>query len=314
LSEFEVTVRFASPKSKHKIKPVYLSYPVEKSERPKVLQWVERLLDRSYGQSQRQKRIKLLVNPFGGQGQAQRLYTKWIEPVLQAANCVIDVEATKYKGHAVDIAERLDIEQYDVVACCSGDGLPHEVFNGFGNRHDAKKALAAIAVFQLPCGSGNAASWNLTGTDSPSLAALACVKGLRTKLDLASVTQGDRRILTFLSQAVGVVAELDLGTENMRWMGNMRFTVGFLIRILGKTVYPCDVAIKVAVEGNENIRTHHRTRSEAFTHEEEHEGEGLPPLEFGTVNDKLPEGWEMTPYPTMGNFYCGNVSILHNLY
>lgn len=149
---------------------------------------------------------------------------------------MIDVERTAYSGHAVEIAAKLDPDAYDVIASCSGDGLPHEVFNGLGKKQDARKALSKVAVVQLPCGTGNAMSWNLNGTDSTSIAALSIVKGIRTPLDLVSITQGDKRTLSFLSQAVGIVAEVDLGTEHIRWMGSARFTYGFLVRLLRKTV------------------------------------------------------------------------------
>ena len=39
-------------------------------------------------------------------------------------------------------------------------------------------------------------------------------------VDLCSVTQKDRKFLSFLSQAIGLMAELDLGTEHLRFMGD----------------------------------------------------------------------------------------------
>lgn len=95
---------------------------------------------------------------------------------------------TKYRGEAVDIAERIDIEAFDVVAAYSGDGLPHEVFNGLGKRPDTKKALSKLAVVNIPRGSGNAMSWNLNRTDSTSLGTLVIIKGIPTPLDLVSIT------------------------------------------------------------------------------------------------------------------------------
>lgn len=39
-------------------------------------------------------------------------------------------------------------------------------------------------------------------------------------VDVASVTQGDKRILSFMTQAIGLMSELDLGTEHLRFMGD----------------------------------------------------------------------------------------------
>lgn len=302
-----------------------LSYPFEYQLVETVNKWVSRLLDRSYGESQKHKRAKVLVNPHSGKGGAEKWYARDVRPLLEAAGCSIDMVKTKYRGEAVEICERLDIEAFDMVIACSGDGLAHEVFNGLGKRPDAKKALSKIAVTHVPCGSGNAMSYNLNGTDSPSLATLAIIKGIPTPLDLISITQGETRTLSFLSQSIGIVAESDLATEHMRWMGQMRFNYGALVRLIGKKVYPCDLAVKVAIEGKENIREHYR--SEQGNHEpaSERRGyknlldddasassgseDGLPPLRYGTINDKLPDGWELVPYDKLGNFYCGNVSL-----
>ncbi|CAD6443298.1 1fe9f5e8-f1b6-4c25-9d09-261814883ca6 [Sclerotinia trifoliorum] len=220
----------------------------------------------------------------------------------------------------------MDIEAYDMVVCCSGDGLAHEVFNGLGKRQDAKRALSKIAVTHVPCGSGNAMSMNLSGTDSASMATLAIIKGIPTPLDLISITQGETRTFSFLSQSVGIVAEADLATENMRWMGSTRFTYGFLERIIGQALYPCDIAVKVAIEDKPSIREHYRKEMSNHEPASERRGykylldddasassgmdDGLPPLRYGTVNDKLPDGWEMVPYDKLGNFYCGNMAYM----
>jgi sphingosine kinase len=302
-----------------------LSYPFEYQQVELVNKWVYKLLDRSYGESQKKKRVKVLVNPHAGKGSAEKWYHRDTEPLLKAAQCSIDMVKTKYMGEGVEIAGIIDTEAFDVVACCSGDGLPYEVFNGLGKRADAKKALSKLAVVNLPCGSGNAMSCNLNGTDSVSLATLAMIKGIPTPLDLISITQGETRTLSFLSQSVGIVAESDLATEHLRWMGSSRFEYGFATRVFGKTVYPCDIAVKVAIEDKPSIKAHYRREKSNFEPSTERRGyrhlldddasassgydDALPPLRYGTVNDKLPEGWELLPHDKLGNFYCGNVGV-----
>ena len=249
-----------------------------------------------------------------------------MEPIFAAARCEVDVEKTLYQGHAVEIAEKLDPDAFDVVASCSGDGLPHEVFNGLGKKKDAVAALSKVGVVQLPCGTGNAMSWNFNGTDSNSIAALCVVKGIRTALDLASVTQGEKRTLSFLSQAFGIVADVDLGTENLRWMGSARFTYGFLVRLLGQTVWPCELAVKIEVPTKGQIKDHYRqalsniptedrygrkfdldspSESESANHTE-----GLPPLRYGSVQSPLPSSFTPIPGEKMGNCYAGNLALM----
>lgn len=314
LSDFDITIQYAKPASKNHVRVAVVNYIVDKPQRNYATSWVARLLDRAYGESQRNKKIKVLINPFGGKGSAQKWFLRDIEPIFAAARCQFDVERTLYQGHAVEIAEMIDTNVYDVIASCSGDGLPHEVFNGLGKKPDATKALADIAVVQLPCGTGNAMSWNLNGTDSTSIAALCVVKGLRTPLDLISITQGEKRTLSFLSQSVGIVAEVDCGTEHLRWMGSARFTYGFLIRLLRKTVYPCDIAVHIDVPTKSQIKECYRQELSNHAHINDRRGQplsiGLPPLTYGTIAAPLPPSFTSLNGAKMGNFYAGNMALM----
>ncbi|EQL31223.1 hypothetical protein RJZ56_003664 [Blastomyces dermatitidis] len=310
-----ITIEYAHQVTNTDVALRSVYFPVSLEQKSKAETWTEKLLDLAYGKAQRQKRIKVLINPFGGKGRAAKYYYKHVKPIFAAAKCRVDAELTNYRGHAVDIVEKLDVDAYDVIATCSGDGIPYEVFNGLAKKPNASEALRKIAVANLPCGSGNAMSWNLNGTGSASLAALWIVKGLRTPLDLVSITQGDKRTVSFLSQSFGIVAESDLGTENIRWMGQARFTYGFLVRLFGKTVYPCDLAVKVELDNKEQIKDHYRAGSERKSFEqlrgeESSDCVGLPPLRYGTVNDPLPEGWTLVPHDKLGNFYAGNMAYM----
>jgi sphingosine kinase len=48
------------------------------------------------------------------------------------------------------------------------------------------------------------------------------------KVDAFALTQRGKRTVSFLSQALGLMADLDIGTEHLRWMGDARFVFGFL--------------------------------------------------------------------------------------
>ena len=310
-----MTIHYAQTAAKKAVRPAIISYILDKPDSRLAEAWIAKLLDRAYGASQRRKRIKVLINPFGGKKGANKLYHKLIAPIFNAARCQLDIQHTERQGHGVEIAQSIDIDAYDVVACCSGDGIPHEVWNGLGKRTDAARALNKIAVVQLPCGSGNAASLNFNGTDNPSLAALAVVKGLRTPLDLASVSQGDQRLLSFLSQSVGIVAETDLATEHLRWMGSARFDLGFMVRLLGKTVYPADIAVKVEHASKAAVREAYKAEASKDPHSDDDRplppaDAGLPTLRYGTINDPLPSGWQLIPHDKLGNFYAGNIAYM----
>lgn len=294
--------------------------------------FVSCLLSRAYGKAKVKKRAFILINPHAGPGGADRLWEREVKPIFEAARMSLTVVHTTYSGEAIKLIQDMDLNAFDAIIPCSGDGLPHEVFNGLAKRGDARRALSTMPVAHIPCGSGNAMSCNLYGTHRPSLAALAIVKGIITPLDLVSITQGDRRTLSFLSQALGIIAESDLATEHLRWMGEQRFTYGIIQRMFRKKVYPCDLAVKVAVQGKRAIKEHYdqerseiinkvstvnsEDRNERMTPQIPCENsprtgpincDDLPPLEYGTVNDELPLDWELIKHEKLGTFYCGNV-------
>lgn len=275
-------------------------------------------MSRAYGTSKPRKRIFALVNPNSGPGGAVKKWKTEVKPLFDAARMEVDYVILKRGGEATEIVEALDLDKYDAIIPCSGDGTPHEVFNGLARRKDAKKALRNTVIGHIPCGSGNALSLNLYGTNKVDLAALAIVKGVELPIDLVSITQGPRRILSFLSQSVGIIAECDLGTENLRWMGSTRFEVGLVLRVAQRKCYPCDLAVKFEIEDKAAVKAHYKSHINDESqpsengHSDEEQGE-LPALKYGTVQDDLPEGWELVPYDKLGNFYCGNVSATSSL-
>jgi sphingosine kinase len=53
---------------------------------------------------------------------------------------------------------------YDAVVSVSGDGMIHEILNGFAEHKNPKKALS-IPIAPVPTGSGNGLAINILGRD-----------------------------------------------------------------------------------------------------------------------------------------------------
>lgn len=152
-----------------------------------------------------------------------------------------------------------DPSQYDALVSLSGDGIVHELLNGLaGQPGTGARALRETPIVHVPCGSGNALATSVYGPERASdlrYAALCALKGSPLALDLSSFSQassasdgeaGPERTFTFLSQAFGLMADLDLGTEHLRWMGDARFTWGYVQGALGRRRYPCTIEVKGA--------------------------------------------------------------------
>ncbi|KAG2417788.1 hypothetical protein HFD88_009007 [Aspergillus terreus] len=279
-----VSITFAEYTSPTELRPTTRTYTPALSSSSEIDTWVAALIRRAYGTAQRQKRALVLINPHAGPGKAWKKWNK-VLPLFEAARMEIEVMVTSQLGEAIAIARNLHIDRFDTVIACSGDGLPHEIFNGFAQRPDARRALSKVAVSQIPCGSGNAMACNLYGSHHASLAALGIIKGIDMAMDLV----------------LGIIAEADLGTEHMRWMGAARFHAGVLTRILSKKAYPCDIDVKVELEDKAGIQRSFRAaaaipalKDPVDAWEVDAKTQGLPPLK----------------YDNMGNFYCGKMAFI----
>lgn len=61
------------------------------------------------------------------------------------------------------------------------------------------------------------------------------------------------RRFAFLSQAIGLMVDLDIGTENLRWMGDTRFLVGFLKGIANNRGAFCRLRLKVVEDDKQDM-------------------------------------------------------------
>jgi sphingosine kinase len=110
----------------------------------------------------------------------------------------------------------------------------------------------------------------------------------------------------------------------------MRFTWGFLVRLMGQTVYPAEISYAMETDDKRVIQeNHHRFLEEhvALTAKKSSQGEEsdsevsvpapsppesetLPPLRYGTIADPLPSNFQTQDLPTLGNFYTGNMAYM----
>lgn len=104
--------------------------------------------------------------------------------VWHAANsyrCIV----TERQGHGIDIAKEIDINAFDSIVTVSGDGVIHEVINGFLQRPDAREAIRKLPLGVIPGGTGNALSVSLLGETAgfdPQYTALQVIKGTNHRI------------------------------------------------------------------------------------------------------------------------------------
>ncbi|TFK42544.1 ATP-NAD kinase-like domain-containing protein [Crucibulum laeve] len=282
---------------------------VQDEKRGRAGEWAESVMQSVYEDAgvKRARRLKVLVNPHGGTKQAVALFIKIVEPILRTAGCHCDVIHTTHQGHAYEIAKDLTLD-YDAIITVSGDGLIHEVMNGIAQHADPIRAFS-IPIAPIPTGSGNGLSLNLLGiTDGldVAVAALNVIKGRPMKVDLFSFTQNGKRTVSFMSQALGLMADLDVGTEHLRWMGDVRFMVGLIRGIIQFKPCPVQLSFKVAENDKAKMAASLRTRqmgdddgnlaSPVSFMSEESVSDALPPLKYLHEDE---DGWTTFDEPLL---------------
>ena len=201
------------------------------------------------------KRLLVIINPYAGTKNAQMVANRSILPMLQQAGVEYEVLLTSYAGHARELVRQEASDRWKGIVVISGDGLLYEVLNGLFDREDWREALECLSFGIVPAGSGNGLSRSLSylqrekfhlGTQDLS-AAINCARGSVRPMDLLYVETPMNGRLSFHSVFWGLVADIDIESEVLRWMGGIRFTIWALLKVIKSRRYrarvsyiPCD--------------------------------------------------------------------------
>ncbi|KAI8080187.1 ATP-NAD kinase-like domain-containing protein [Gilbertella persicaria] len=269
-------------------------YSVQDEQRQIAEAFCKEIIDQAYQGIKFGKRLLVLINPFGGQGKAREIFEYHVRPIFDYAKCTIEVKNTEHQGHALQIAQDLDIDAYDAIIAVSGDGVIHEIINGFLKRPDAREAMKKVSLGIIPGGTNNSLAISILGEKrgfDPEFNALQIIKGKPMALDLCSVVYDDHRYFSFLSQNYGITAYADLGTEHLRWMGDTRTVIGMLQEILGRKSYRIQAAIQVVESDKNRIKAKYKDAFKKESREPMNELEGQVVDGMPNLSEPLPTDW-----------------------
>uniref|UniRef100_H3AJD1 sphingosine kinase n=1 Tax=Latimeria chalumnae TaxID=7897 RepID=H3AJD1_LATCH len=194
----------------------------------------------------RPRRLLLLVNPYGGRGQAMHYCQTCILPMISEADITYNLIKTERQNHARELVRDIILSEWDGIVIISGDGLLYEVINGLMERPDWEKAIK-IPVGILPCGSGNALAGavnfhagfdQVVGEELLLNCTFLLCRSSVSPMDLVSVTTASgHRFFSFLGVAWGFVSDVDIESERFRHMGPARFTLGVALRLASLRTY-----------------------------------------------------------------------------
>lgn len=174
----------------------------------------------------RVRKMLLVVNPTGGIRNGLTILEN-VKPIFEAGGIELEIVETKYAGHAKDIARAMEIENFEALCLVGGDGTMHEAINGMYARQDNKR----IPIGLIPAGTGNSLMHDFDCLD-PTIATKWIVKGYTKKIDLAEISMEHKIVYAFNIIGWGMITDINLRAEGVRWMGENRYTYSALMEIM----------------------------------------------------------------------------------
>lgn len=199
----------------------------------------------------------VFVNPVSGRGTAKQIWTEFVEPMLQDAGINVKLVYTQHSNHAREYVRDFDGEEdlstlYDAILAVGGDGIVYEVINGLSDRELRKGQKQLIPISAIPGGTGNGLAKSILfecGEDySVTNAVFVAIKGVAMNLNISSVTTKTQQYSSFLILGWGLVSDIDILSESMRWMGEPRLYVAAIYFIARHAYYRGRLSLLISPE------------------------------------------------------------------
>lgn len=169
-----------------------------KNEHRIVKLWYQRLSE-DIREQNRPKNLLLFLNPYGGKQKAFALFEKYAKPLFKLAQVDINLIITQRAQQIYDImtSQTINLNNYDGVVCCGGDGTFAELFNGLVYRTMIDLGMdinqppylpkPSIPIGIIPAGSTDTVAYCLNGTTDIKTSILHIILGQTHGLDISSV-------------------------------------------------------------------------------------------------------------------------------
>jgi len=188
------------------------------------------------------KKLLVFVNPFSG---TLKAVDRWdqVSSLLDRAGVEAHIVVTNQRNHALNAVKEAELEQYSGIVTVSGDGLIHEVMNGLSQRKDWNEIRKRLPLGIVPGGSGNAIHCSILYQqrehfkDELLAAGLNLARGRSVPADYLQCQTEKEHLSSMLGVAWGLIPDVDIGSEVIRWAGFVRAYLWLLFRILKPRLY-----------------------------------------------------------------------------
>ena len=223
--------------SKGKKQRVLQEYHFTCRDRQEQLQWHRAIANTLQGKpidaGIKPRHLQIIINPVSGRGQASQIFNR-VRPIFDKSNLTYTVNQTYSAADTKNLVQQLDLTKIDGLVIVGGDGTIHDAIAGLMSRQDSSRAIE-LPLGIIPGGTGNGLSktlLELSGENyDPLNAAFSIAKGKHQTFDIAAIEQNGTKYYSFLSLAWGLVSDVDIESEKLKFLGAIRFDLYALILI-----------------------------------------------------------------------------------
>jgi len=244
------------------------------------------------------RHIHLVVNPYGGGGEASRIRDS-VLPMFRAAGIEVTTLETDYSGHARTYAASEPL--LDAFIGVGGDGTAHEIANGMLERPEEER----VPIGMIPAGSGNTWAFDL-GLDEVETAVDVIIRGETANVDVIAVASTD--CMTHTTEyainicGYGMPAAVLEQANALRWLGSAQYELAGLTLIAsGRTGFSAN--LEVTLESGQTLSRMLKDASFAQAHINAHMGKRVPFAPDAKMDDGLLDLVIVSS--------CGGLDILH---
>jgi sphingosine kinase len=179
------------------------------------------------------RHLQIILNPISGKGKALKIFEQ-VRSLFVKSHLKFTVTETFNAEHTKNFVSQLDLANTDGLVIVGGDGTIHDAIAGLMSRSDRASAIKT-PIGVIPAGTGNGLCKTLLEISGqaydPLNAAFIIAKGKQQSCDLVAVEQNGQQSYSFLSLAWGLISDVDLESEKLKFLGSLRFDLYALILI-----------------------------------------------------------------------------------
>ena len=181
---------------------------------------VDKLTVLATGTSRPDERVlRIVLNPHGGNGQAQQTFDRFVQPVATISGITLNVTPTQYAGHTIKMGRNYVPGSAEGIVFISGDGAVQEFLQGIVGRPHWKETATQLIIGHIGQGSANALARGLH-TMHPLATMHAAIKCRIRPLDSILLSAGDgQHRLSLCGIGWGVPGDIAAASEEWRSCG-----------------------------------------------------------------------------------------------